>query len=245
MSAASALLSAMFSIYKDAVLFPRALVPPGVPSPEGMTKEEADLDASLLPETACCKAVSRWQAIRRAAEQNAWPFYVGIQGGEPIQFALATSIESHHEGQGNSKEALGSPLPLLDLLSNNKAVGLQSKAMPMNPLNKHPMEIPIAAPGSVSAALGVTAAETQLLLSAARNEAEQKKIIAALEAGAVSSSLCKFSTYSKDTTQLCESSYTHYPQFPLCSVAGKLPAKKVKSTLAASRLPKLASAALG
>ncbi|OEH80088.1 hypothetical protein cyc_07546 [Cyclospora cayetanensis] len=182
-SAASSLLSSMFTIYKDSVLTPRALLPPGVPPLEGASEETESWDASSP--SCCCKAVRRWQAIRRTAERNAWPFYVGLQGGEPLQFSLATSICPLQEGPGDPALVCGSPRPMLDILSakpSASVVHAQVGSSGPHRLLSLRTAVPIGSSGSVSAAMALSAAETEVLLREAKNEAEGEKILRALEA---------------------------------------------------------------
>ena len=135
----------------------------------------------------CCEALSRWQAIRQAAERNGWPFYVGLPGEEPLQLALASSIAPQRSGPGDPSQALGSPMPLLDVLSAK----LPSLPSPPDVRLEDPRRasrtaVPLASPGSVSAALAVDAAETQLLLQEAKDEKEHSQVLRALEFCSVS-----------------------------------------------------------
>lgn len=187
-SAASSLLSSMFAIYKDAVLAPRAVLPPGVPPVEGSREETEE---TVSHRGSCCRAVGLWRSIRQTAERNDWPFYVSLQDGEPMQLALASSVAPKRGGPGDPTQAFGSPRPLLDFLSARASQPLSSPLSPQGSLIKTLRNaVPLAAPGSVSAALTVAAVETQALLGAAENEGEQDKILKALESCSVRPSMC-------------------------------------------------------
>ncbi|KAL8440025.1 hypothetical protein Efla_002373 [Eimeria flavescens] len=178
---AASLLSSMFAVYRDAVLRPRAILPPGVPPVEGGGEEtaaEIENDSS----SSCCSAVSLWQAIRAAAEKNNWPFYVGLQGGEELlQLALAASIAPQRGGPCDPAQGLGAPTPLLESLTGRGPSSLTLLSAE-GPLNTAGDAVPLAAPGSVSAALTLAAAERHLLLQAAQDEAERDRLRRALEA---------------------------------------------------------------
>ncbi|CDJ60597.1 hypothetical protein, conserved [Eimeria maxima] len=191
---ASSLLSSMFAIYKETAVAPKAFLPPGFPPLETEEETGSGSMGEAKGSNSCCLAVRRWQAIREAAQKNKWPFYVGLQEGTPLQLALAASVGTPQGTPGDPSLAFGLPKPLTDLLFVNSTPKISLSSPEGTPQDGGPQgghqerpllsdlrtAVPIGSPGSVSAALSLTAAETLQLLQAATPE-ERDKALNALE----------------------------------------------------------------
>lgn len=139
----------------------------------------------------CCVAVRRWRAIRRCAERNNWPFYVGFEDGDLLQYSLAASASD--PSKASESHSPFEPIKIVRILQSSAYSLPNSDLSTIN--NEDPGDtrgiqndsvVPLGSPAGIAAALAVSKSEMNALLGAAVDHLEQKRIRSAVDDGVVS-----------------------------------------------------------